>query len=87
MNKINLEKIEEQLLICHSIQNKYTGFDIGKKYKTLPFSITEGDIPKFTYVINNKGLVMRFNSLELKDYFLNIKEWREQQLNKLLKKL
>jgi hypothetical protein len=74
---------EEQLLICHAVQNKYTGFDIGKKYKTLPFSITE----EFTYVINNKGLVMRFNSLELKDYFLNIKEWREQQLNKLLKKL
>ena len=74
---------EEQLLICHAVQNKYTGFDIGKKYKTIPFSSTE----EFIYVINNKGLGMRFNSLELKDYFLNIKEWREQQLNKLLKKL
>ena len=73
---------EEQLLICHAVQNKYTGFDIGKKYKTIP-----GATEEFIYVINDKGLGMRFNSLELKDYFLNIKEWREQQLNKLLKKL
>ena len=74
---------EEQLLICNAIQNKYTGFDIGKKYKTIPFAKTE----YFIYVINNKGLVMIFNSVELKDYFLNIKEWREQQLDKLLKEL
>ena len=74
---------EEELFICHAIQSPYSGFDIGKKYKAIPFSKEES----YMYLINNTHKVMRFKVTEVNDYFLTIKQWREIQLNKLLSKL
>ena len=74
---------EEELFICHAIQSPYSGFDIGKKYKSIPFSKEES----YMYLINNSHKVMRFKMTEVNDYFLTIKQWRELQLNKLLSKL
>ena len=77
--------MDETILICHTLPNKYSGFQIGGRYKvvTLPENVY---VPRydFIYIINERDLAMKFDIMDIPEYFVSIQQWREQQLNNLL---
>lgn len=78
--------MDETILICHTLPNKYSGFQIGGRYKvvTLPEKERKRTYD-FIYIINERDLAMKFYIMHVPEYFVSIQQWREQQLNNLLK--
>jgi hypothetical protein len=76
---------KDDILVCHTIPNKYVGFKVGGRYKVITHLKSKYDPEKdFIYVINDRDLSMRFDILDIPEYFLSISEWRDQQITKLI---
>ena len=72
------------ILVCHKSPYKYSGFEVGSRYKVLTHLTSKYDPDRdFVYILNDRYLSIRFDISDLPEYFLHIREWRDRKLKEI----